>query len=160
MSKSNAHCFSAIKVEHAAVDRRQHLRVVVAQVLPVGRADHTHVSVAVRVLRAGLVGRGQVEMLVQAAQAFELRVLRDGRVRRAYAGSLAISGFTVCVVNIALLLVIRLKSLNAIPVDAIFCKRLVYYFPSWSRFWIVSKSTLLRRYTLLLSFCYRSHLFA
>ena len=80
------HCFSAIEVEHAAVDRCQHLRVVVAQVLPIWRANYTHVSVAVRVLRAGLVGRGQVEMLVQAAQAFERRVLQDRRMKCAYAG--------------------------------------------------------------------------
>ena len=82
MPKSNANCFSAIEVEHAAVDHRQHLRVVVAQVLPIRRADHA----AVRVLRAGLVGRGQVEMLVQAAQAFERRVLRHSRMKCAYAG--------------------------------------------------------------------------
>ena len=105
MSKSNAHCFAAIEVEHAAVDRRQHLRVVVAQVLLVGRADHTHVSVSVRVLRAGLVGRGQVEMLVQAAQVFELRVLRHSRMKCAYAGpsdGLACSHVMIAVVVVAL----------------------------------------------------------
>ena len=105
MSKLNAHCFSTIEVEHAAVDRREHLRVVVAQVLPVGRADHTHMSVAVRVLRSGLVGRGQVEMFVQAAQAFERRVLRHSRMKCGYAersGGLACSHVMIAVVFVAL----------------------------------------------------------